>query len=238
MMIIHPSAKAMVANLVAAFRENDGASGAAAASTGSYELEGRLGEVGEDGRFVSSVPKEFMREVVNAVEAFDQWSSVTDWVEAHDVYYRDAQGREIRTSRRGADVEHCHKEVLGTVTLRTDAAPNAMRVQLARETAVPASALPQVVAPEEVRYVRCKLRKSFFYGSWRYDLTQCWHGASVAEVEQKRHRDEAPRFEIEIECTDPRNYVSMKGHTDEYVAHSLLLKLFNMYEKPPSHISA
>ena len=229
---ISDSAKALVANLVAAFRENDDG-----AQEAHYEIEGRLGEV-RDGRFASDVPKDFMREVVSAIEAFDRWTRVTDWTESRDVYYADVDGREVRTTRRGAEVEHTRKEVLGTATLRTDGTPNAMRVQLAREAPVPDSALPEIVPPEGVRVVRCKLRKSFFYGCWRYDLTQCWQGGTAAEVERLRADDAPPRCEIEVECVDPRAYVSMKGHDDEYVAHSLLLKLYNMYERPPGRVTA
>lgn len=80
--------------------------------------------------------------------------------------------------------------------------------------------VPCDMVTEDVEWVRIRRRKSFYYKMWRYDFTMIRQGATRAEA-----RAAPVRYEIEIECTDPR---PPDGLDYAYLAASLLMKLQDM----------
>jgi len=196
-----------------------------------YELEARLGYINPaDDRFHPGVSEAVFVGLLAALDANPTWTSVSDFAESRDVLYS-VKGRSLRTTTSGDDVTHCEKGKIRAVSLcatgqttGTKAANTLLdvRVALAYERLVMRSALPGNVAPE---WVRVKQRKSYHWGSWRWDLSRVWEAPTFLEVDAAR-ATQPPRYEVEVELAHPGQYLKERGAG--HAAESLLLKLYDM----------
>ena len=202
----------------------------------NMELEARFGTVTSDG-FNASVNENFMQSCLMAMQNYTGWEKVSNWTLETVFHYRDAQGRQLRTSRMETEEGgHGLVHICKKTTSKHDISilhgnknfdihlPTHLRVGLAEEVVVSEEELPKSVLPHRVTY---KFRKSFTYGSWKYDFTRKISGTSIGHVEQKQRDKDPCVYEIEIECTNPREYLS--NNTDTHMAKSLLLKMINFF---------
>lgn len=193
-----------------------------------HELEARLGYINPaDNSFKPGVSQAVFEVLQAALDASPSWEHVDDYGEARDVLYTH-KGRTLRTTTSGQDVVHCEKGKVRAVSLcataqtQNVATPLDVRVALAYERQVLPQALPGHIHPD---WVRVKQRKSYHWGSWRWDLSRVWEAQSFLEVDAAR-ATQPPRYEVELELTKPTTYVTSRGAA--HAATSLLLKLYDM----------
>ena len=218
-----------------------------ASAGANVELEVRLGRIADQGgAFQVGVTRDTMDELLRGVEAFEGWSSVGDWEESHDFYYRIDGGMPVRStvlfdaaacvierrhmrkvSLMRMDLRHIHSSGSPPPSEFVDA-----RVDLSMEEPVSEGVLPLVV--NEFTLVRIKQRRSFLLRArgapdsdppaWRYDFTFSWAGRTKAEAEHMQ-KTAAPVCEVEIELAGADAYMRKPEHTDASTAASLLMKV-------------
>jgi hypothetical protein len=220
---------------------------------GHLELEARLGKL-RGHTFDPDVGHAAFCGILQLLESYPRWSRVSAWQETQDVFYHadlpgegGARRTQIRTSvgvdQHGeVEIVHHSKERLRFVDMemrRLDAESCAMhssaaqdgfdaRVAASLECPVRPELLPIAVAPDRVRI---KQRKRFFLSSlgvdsdaFSFDLSIVYAGQTKSEAEQRQSAQQAPSFEVEIECLKPREYLRSSGGADIMLALSLILK--------------
>ena len=213
-----------------------------------WELEVRFGQNTETG-FVPGTSFKFFNTALLWFESSTEWAKVDDWTEMHEFYYRvdrTVVRSTVSFTGEGAGVHTVHKikkkHVRQNFYCNRDMSPAShrdfanwpdFRLELSSEQPVTVT-LPDVV---DTQLVRIKQRKSFHYrlsdeggqSLWRYDFTRCWSGQTMAEAEQNQRSSSTvePRYEIEIECTNPE--ALLKSGDLNYIAQSLLLKTNDFY---------
>ena len=197
-------------------------------TSGSPELEVRLGTISEDGSFVPGVELPFFRECIDACDAFDSWTSVRDWTSTTEFLYTH-EGHQMRTVRDDkGEVSHFSKQAVTRCDLSlrhaVQGAPTAARVGLSIEATKGQGELPVSVLPT---FVREKSRKSYVSGAFRWDFTRVYQGSNRAEIDAAIAEDRAI-YEVEVELQDYTGYSSL--HTDEYVAESMLMKTIDLID--------
>ncbi len=107
-----------------------------------------------------------------------------------------------------------------------------IRVSTSIERALSSDLLPIAVCPETVRI---KQRKRFFLTSlgvvaetFSFDLSVVYTGKTKSEAEKKQSTQSEPRFEVEVECLAPRQYLQSRGGEDIMLALSLILKCHDL----------
>ena len=209
-----------------------------------FELEARLGTYSGNS-FTPGVNYETLEHIQRMLESYDNWDSMSpQWVEMHDYFYPSPtiEGGNIRSTvqfqpdsaRKSIDIVHLLKKRLSKLDVAyqgegTESAYN-MRFTLAQEVTIDKDDVPDIVKP---RFIRIKKRREFSKGCWRFDLTKTWSGATRIEAEQKMNSE--PIYEVEVECIDPKSYLSQDYHTDQYVATSILVKLLDFVMLPPTY---
>lgn len=199
---IPPSCAEIFAPLSAWFAE--------AASTAHCEIEGKLGTYDASTHtFTSGVPERiFARKLARCVGAGTRW----DRVEQETTETMQFTPSGVRGTRH-ADQSITFVRKVACSHLDFVWGTKAFRISHNVE-------VPCDMVTEDVAWVRNRRRKSFFYKMWRFDFTMIREGATRAEA-----RSAAVRYEIEIECTDPRPPPSLDHG---YLASSLLMKLQDM----------
>ena len=215
-----------------------------------YELEVRLG-MWQHKRFVPGINADSLRQIENMLSSFSEWERFSHgWVHSQDYFY-EIKGQQYRTSTTfptdgsRATCVHVFKTMLDHVELQGSALHSDevlahvhkvpivcdLRVGLSTEKEIAARELPPLVTPHLLRF---KQRRSFETRGWRFDLTKTWQAKTREEMEQKQAHD--PVCEFEIECLNPRAYLSEPFHTDEYVATSILLKALDFVTIKDLHV--
>lgn len=210
-----------------------------------WELEVRFGQM-TDTAFQPGTSYNFFMNALNWMKSYE-WVS-TEEAEMHEFYYR-VERRIVRTTVTFGDTvqtEHkwkqkhekhnfyCRKDNVPASHATFDYWPD-FRIELSSEEPV-VTPLPEVT---DTVLVRIKQRKSFFYKMpqdtadvvpiWRYDFTRCWSGKTMAEAEQNQRSSSTvePRYEIELECCNPKALLREHGVTK--AVKSLLLKTNDFY---------
>jgi len=198
------------------------------ASDEPCEFEARLGEIGGAG-FKAGVSMKQIDRMATLLGTFDEWSTVSEWLETH-TYYLPEDGLRIEVcfddDTMSVQPTAMEKRSLGTFDLAT---PNPLGPDVrfaASEERLVDRALPAVVQPT---HVRIKQRRYFEYTpqryhapAFRYDLTLVWSGRTKAEAEEWQRSERPPKYEVEIELTGGRAYVEAVG--SDRAARSLLAK--------------
>ena len=223
----------VVTNLIRVMREVPRKTARIGTATGSMELEARFGFRDSNG-FKASVDPTFCQSCLMAMSNYDAWSRIDDWTSDTVFHYRMDDGTGVRTIRSmdGDTLTHQIKSCVTKADLRlvhadgfSSRLPTHMRISVAEEIPLGPKEVPEKVVPHRV--VR-RTRKSFHYGSWRYDFTRKIVGQSLTEIEQQLSGDQsAGTWEMELECSDPKLYFGM--NTNDHISRSLLLKMLNFF---------
>ncbi len=205
------------------------------------ELEIRLG-TNSMGKFQSGIDKTSWQGLLDSLESQQAktglFNNISEWSEIHDFFYtvtipnnKKVQVRTSRTVDNGTVVKtHTVKNKISECTVvlsGTCHVSNAARVSFATEEELNCT-MPSIVTTQSVRI---KQRKSFTYNNWRIDLSKCWCDTTYSSVVRKRDNhdsDSMATYEVEIECVDVGNYFNLKGHSDEYISTSCLMKIIGI----------
>jgi hypothetical protein len=169
--------------------------------------------------------------IVSAMDACEEWDTVVDWSEIVDFFFTvniDGDLIPIRTSRsvngdgklavthlRKDRVNQCFVGLQNCASVATSA-----KVIFSTEETLLDSDLPKVTPTTNVRI---KNRKSYTWGSWRFDVTKSWAAPSYSQATNKRDAGRDTGYEVEIELADTRSYLDT--NSTEYVALSMLMKI-------------
>ena len=89
---------------------------------------------------------------------------------------------------------------------------------------------------EETNTVRIKQRRSFKYTPvgkdrvrWAIDITQVWQGASYTSALECLRNGNEPKYEVEIECLDPYEFLKEMNNDTRRLSLSLLLKAADLF---------
>ena len=170
------------------------------------------------------IPKDMFERVVSTVGLEKE----RGWKEHHDYFWKDEQGRTVRTRCRfdvhDLDVrpETVHKERVRTVRFREGCID--FKVCLSRERKVDMEWLKDKTCSTSL--VRIQQRRRFVWkDAWAYEFSNVWQDTTRTGTERKRWSEPA-RNEIEIELLRERGYLSK--HTDRHVAASMLMKITDL----------
>jgi hypothetical protein len=201
----------------------------------NIELEIRLGNLGTN--FNTDVGENAWVRILSAMNASPDWKKKEDNYEMIDFYYSVDEGegkRQIRTSRYIKNgqlvVEHTEKIKKNSCTFSLEGAPTistGVRMVFNTESMVSLDHLPDITCTDRVRI---KHRQSFFWGSWRFDMTRVWMADTYSAAVRKRDDKlkNHSTYEVEIEVIDANTYFSRKFHSDEYIAMSMFLKIIGL----------
>lgn len=110
-----------------------------------------------------------------------------------------------------------------------------VRVSVKYETPVNEADLPQRV--DDITAVRIKQRKSFRYASvgsdraqWSIDITLVWQHHTYMEALAALKRGDPPKYEVEVECCEPSEYLRFLGDDKERFALTLLMKTADLFQ--------
>lgn len=202
----------------------------------NVELEARLG-VQSNGSFCTDVGAQHFRSVLDALESFDAWSSVTGWIEMEDfIFHGDKSRAEIRS--RVSYLAHSDVNTINVEKRRVAVRDVPIgcgfsaRLCASVENPVKSCDVPKIVTPSRVILKR---RRSFILGDtartddvsgeFRFDCSEAWFGKTRAEAVQLRASGAAPAYSIEVEAMCPLGYISSRSCGCEVLALSLLMKL-------------
>lgn len=166
-------------------------------SSGHVEIEFRLGVL-ENSRFVPGVSQLAFQDLLDKLDAYTEWDSVSPWRRISDFFFYDDDGQQIRSSREMGDdikISHSHKTHVKqhVVAIQNcERVCTALRVSLCLEVPVQGG-MPAVVQPEQVRV---KHRKSYRKGLWLFDMSRVWTGVNIGTMDMS---GDAALFEVEIE---------------------------------------
>jgi len=183
------------------------------------ELEVKVHAPGEGG-----ISKDMFERVVSTVGLENE----RGWKEHHDYFWKDEQGRTVRTRCRfdmnDLDVkpETVHKERVRMVRFQEGYLE--FKVCLSRERKVDTEWLKDITCSTSL--VRIQQRNSFVWkDAWAYEFSNVWQDRTRTGTERKRWSEPA-RNEIEIELLRDRDYLSK--HADRHVAESMLMKITDL----------
>jgi hypothetical protein len=194
------------------------------------KLKAQFGNYNSTGVWVNGVTDTHWKYILQMFTECVHWTeqSDTEWKHIHDYFYELPDRRSVHTkstfemmSDPLLDVQHSIQTQVDELTIATPTNYN-IRLTLASETAVMVSELPEIVVPSKVCI---RIRRSFVYKFWRFDLTKKWIGASRILAERAEQLDLA-EYEIEIKCISPLEYLRMTP--DNYIAMSFLLKISDL----------
>lgn len=150
----------------------------------------------------------------------------------------------IKTAIAHTDLRWMHTEGVEDFLTGRDGAVFHVRVGLKQEVPVFEDELQECV--EETNTVRIKQRRSFRYTpagkdrvQWAIEITQVWQAACYTDAMECLRRGDEPRYEVEIECLDPYEYLKEIKMDSKRLAVSLLLKaadLFSVHDGMPCHL--
>lgn len=201
----------------------------------NIELEIRLGMLGNN--FNTDIGENAWMRILSAMNASPDWKKKEDNYEVIDFYYsigEEENKKQIRTSRYVKDgqlvIEHTEKNKKNSCTFSLEGAPTVstgVRIVFNTETMVSLDQLPDITCTDRVRI---KHRQSFFWGSWRFDMTRVWMADTYSAAVRKRDDQQKNHstYEVEIELVDANTYFSRKFHSDEYIAMSMFLKIIGL----------
>ena len=215
------------------------------------EFEARLGYWDDKNEiFNSGVDKNFILRALSLVDLYKGWSSVVDWHEIHDFFYKEkSSGDNLRTSvkfdleNKKIITKHIKKNTYDRLNLKfleecevkqqSFTSNPSIRLSLATEIPISASVVGEIVDPF---FVRIKKRKSYFYTPagfsepvWVFDFTLSWDGVTKSEAEQKQKKKN-PKYEMEVEFLSPLTYQLFKNESSEYVIQSFLMKIVDFFK--------
>lgn len=202
--------------------------------TTQIKLKAQFGNYGLSGTWSNGVTVTDWKHVLQMFTGCVHWTEPNepDWKHMHDYFYELPDKRKVHTTSSFEtmgdlilDVQHYTQTNVDELTI---AAPNSsnIRLVLSNETTVTATELPEIVMPSKMCI---RMRRSFVYKFWRFDLTKRWVGASRLLAERAQQLDVA-KYEIELECISPLEYLRITPNN--YIATSLLLKINDLL--PPS----
>lgn len=176
--------------------------------------------------------------IVAAMDACEEWDTVSGWTEIDDFFFNvdmDSEIVPVRTTRTVGEtgdlkISHIRKERVNQCfvsVLNCDAVVKSAKVVFSTEEQLLEADLPKVTPTTNVRI---KERKSYHWGSWRFDITKSWSAPNYSQATSKRDAGSDTRYEVEIELADARSYLDT--NSTEYVALSLLMKVCGML--PPT----
>lgn len=197
-------------------------------STINAELELRFGALSEPDWVQLS----------RSLERFDRWTKVSDgWKEYTDFFYTCHKLGPVRTTRtEGKDgvlaIEHVKKTRVTFTDLSMEDCriADSVRITLSTEEELDEKDLPVVV--HETSLVRIKLRRSFTWNDWRFDLTKSWSGKTLSEASKNRKKNVDTAHEFEIEMLNPSAVLQKADHSDDYVAACIVLRILGVI---PNH---
>lgn len=226
------------------------------------EIEARLGRLirnikGRQPTFAPGVDEGYVSWLLCRLETCDFWTCKTPWTESIDRYYLLPSGLQVRTTSHvvgeeaSYETSHMIKTDVSKVDLHwQDSLPRTMmtsadgsiydvRISVKNEEPVYEDELQERV--DEMHLVRIKQRKSFLYtpaGSdrpvWSIDVTLVWEGPTYLDVLQSLRDGVKPRYEVELECHNARDYIESQGSDFAKVALSFLLKIADLFEASPT----
>lgn len=202
--------------------------GASDGTDGHMELEARLGRYDTStGRFDAGLYGLYFQNVVTALDACQQWASVSDWEEVVDTFFVLPNGQQARTTTSSAGAHTISKTrvasqqllCMGDLAAANSQSGLDLRITLSREkTVVP----PFTAAPSKVRL---KQRRSYNAVNWRFDVSRTWMGDTRSQAEAAQ-MSQGPVYEVELEFTPTPEYLEREDA--EHIARSLLHKMWNM----------
>lgn len=206
------------------------------------EIELRFGSIGENGKFVPGVKREFMDMTICRLNT-NSACKTTEWIEHEDYFYsiETPNGKQQVRTRVSFDSfelkilkQHVAKRRLAAVTIQTGDV--AFRVSLSRETPVEESLIPISVTTD---LVRIQQRKSILWSRseqkvipWCYESSLTWSGQTKSKVEAVRWMPNSCNYEFEIELDLKSPY--SKTHSPDYLARSLLMKATDFLDSKPN----
>ena len=202
--------------------------------TTQIKLKAQFGNYGLSGTWSNGVTAMYWKHVLQMFTECVHWTEPNEpeWKHIHDYFYELADKRKVHTTSIFEtmgdpilDVQHCTQNNVDELTIATPNSYN-IRVMLSNETTVTSTELPEIVVPSKVCI---RMRRSFVYKFWRFDLTKRWVGASRILAERAQQHD-VTEYEIELECISPLEYLRITPNN--YIATSLLLKISDLL--PPS----
>lgn len=150
----------------------------------------------------------------------------------------------IKTAIAHTDLRWMHTEGVEDFLTGRDGTVFNVRVGLKQEVPVFEDELQECV--DETNTVRIKQRRSFRYTpagkdrvQWAIEITQVWQAACYTDAMECLRRGDEPRYEVEIECLDPYEYLQEIKMDSKRLALSLLLKaadLFSVHDGMPCHL--
>ena len=221
----------VVTNLVRVMRVPRKIATRVGSASPSMELEARFG-FREEGRFNASVDPTFAQSCLMAMSNYDGWSRIDDWTSDTVFHYRMSDGTGVRTIRSmDGTLTHQIKSSITKADLRlvhadgfSSRLPTHMRISVAEEMPMSPKEIPEKVIPHRVV---SRTRKSFHYGSWRYDFTRKVVGTSLSDIEKLSDDPSAGTWEMELECANPKLYLGL--NTNDHISRSILLKMLNFF---------
>ena len=203
----------------------------------SYELEGRFGKF-TSGKFGAGITRGEMDRIMEMLQTSSHITHDDEWYEEQDIFY-EYNGTHYRTR---CHYDNTSMRVQATTVVKTNIdsetllydeshldaqGPFDMRISLKSEETV----TPPPVAVSTT-LVRIKQRRRFLIGdgTWAFDFAMSWSAPTKTLAEQKQSEQD-PMFEVECELIEVARYLE-KNASDEYVAASLLLKLYDLLPKP------
>lgn len=207
------------------------------------ELEVRLGALSQTNRFSATLHPLTFNDICSSLELCTEWTTTARWVESVDVFFHAAtpgsassplaSQRTLRTSICGDTVKHVEKTRLVSQFLRCQSVRAAissecgldLRAAISSEVPVDAALLPAMTV---TTLVRIKQRKSYTFRHWRFDVTRVWQGPTRLAADDAQ-KNSAPSYEVEIELVNAAPYLA--AHSDEYIAKSLCMKLWDLLNR-------
>lgn len=208
------------------------------------ELEARLGTLtkptGNDraaplshaNKFSATLHPLTFNDVCSSLDLCTEWSSTAEWVESVDVFFRH-NAHTFRTSICGDNIKHIEKVRMTSQFLRCQSVRAAissecgldLRFSISSETPIPTEHLP---AFTNTTLVRIKQRKSYTFRHWRFDVSRVWQGETRLSADNAQ-KNSAPNYEVELELVDAAPY--LEAHSDEYIAKSMCMKLWDLLHR-------
>jgi hypothetical protein len=150
----------------------------------------------------------------------------------------------IKTAIAHADLRWVHTEGVEDFLVGREGNVFNVRVGLKQEVPVFEDELQECV--EETNTVRIKQRRSFKYTpagkdrvQWAIEITQVWQAACYTDAMECLRRGDEPRYEVEIECLEPFEYLKELKQDTKRLALSMLLKaadLFSVHHGMPCQL--
>ena len=196
------------------------------------ELEARFGIINERGRFESGVTRNEIDRIIDMMQASPHVIGDEEWREEQDFFFT-LNGNQYRTrvsynsETMQVNAHTIEKKKIDTQTLRIvrpDGTPHTTDVRVSLKSEAPVLRLQPCVTTDMVR-IKQRRRFTTLCGNWAFDFSIIWSGRdkTAAEVAQST---KDPMFEVECELIDSKKLLAT--HTDDRIACSLLLKMYDL----------